>query len=265
MTKLDYFHKIPLKEIYSDQNFNCRSEITTDSIIMLAQSIEINGLQSPIIVQKRDKLPDGCLYRIIAGHRRYAACEHLKYESIEAKIIEDINEQHAKILNLSENIDRKNLTPYEEAMALAKIFPDYISLRKMSKIINRSVEWCRRRRELINYPPDIQLAFHKKLLGIRDLVALSSLDPKHKVEAARKLLEARQRGEVIPMGTVSQRAPHRGTKEIQQMIGYFLGRNITSLPVKVLSWVLGYTATEDIEKLTEEAEVDFMKALYANN
>jgi hypothetical protein len=49
------------------------------------------------------------------------------------------------------------------------------------------------------------------------------------------------------------------------MIGYFLKKKITSLPVKVLSWVLGYTATEDIEKLTEEAEVDFMKALYANN
>jgi len=262
MNKLETFFSIPLSEIYSDQSFNCRSEITNDSILDLAQSIENFGLQTPICIQQKEHLPQGCKYRIIAGHRRYAACLYLGHETIDAKVVENLNEQQAKILNLSENIDRKNLTPYEEATALASIFPETVPLRKMSKLLNRSLEWCRRRRELLQYPEEIQLGFHKGFLGIRDLVALASLDKSVKDDVARRLMCARMAGKDIPMGTVTTRTLHKTTTEIQKLRSYFLSKKITGLPVKILSWVLGTVDEAEVKRATRTAERDSKRALY---
>ena len=264
LTKADTIYEVPIENIYSDDDFNCRSEITDESVMTLSQSIEINGLQTPIQLQCKDGLPQARQYRIIAGHRRYAATKLLGAASIKATIVEVVNEQQAKILNLSENIDRKNLTPYEEALALANIFPKGTSAVKMSTVLKRSREWCRRRIMILKYPADVQIGFHIGLLGIRDALVLDSLAEDVRTDAARRLMRKRQNKEKndIPMGTVKQRVPHRSTTEIKKLKDYFLRKNIDGLPTKILAWVLGVVDTPTIKSLTRDAEQDNKKALY---
>ncbi len=260
----DQIYEVPLSYIYADEDFNCRTEITEDSVMTLAQSIEIHGLQTPIQLQSMEGLPDDKPFRIIAGHRRFAAVQILKHELIKATVVKIINEQQAKLLNLSENIDRKNLTPYEEAMALANIFPKDTSMLKMAEILKRSKEWCRRRLMILKYPPDLRLGFHTGLLGIRDALVLDSLPEAVRIESARRLMANRQNKETndIPMGTVRQRCPHRSTTEIKKMRTYLLRKQINGLLPKLLNWVLGITDTPEIKALTREAEKDTTKALY---
>ncbi len=243
--------------------FNCRAPITLESVVELAQSIEVNGLQTPIHVLQKSG-PNDTIYMVITGHRRYRACQVLERECIEAFIHTDINEQHARILNLSENLDRKDLTPYEEALALVKIFPSTATLTKMSQILNRSREWCRRRRLIAELPEDIRLGFHNGLLGIRDIVAISTLHPEKRERAARRLLAAREGNSDIPMGTVAQEHPHRGTKEVRDLLQYFARKKIDGLVPDVLRWVLGRKTTSDIKRLTRKAEKDD-GGLYAEN
>ncbi len=256
---------IPLKDVFSDDDFNCRSEITDASVMTLAQSIEIHGLQSPIQLQCKEGLPWGRQYRIISGHRRYVATKLLGQTYIKATVVEIVNEQQAKLLNLSENIDRKNLTPYEEALALANIFPPDTSNLKMAKVLKRSREWCRRRMMILKYPADVQMGFHVGLLGIRDAIVLDSLLEGTRTDAARRLMVRRQDKNDIPMGTVKQRVPHRSTTDIKKLADYFLRKKIDGLTVKVLLWVLGAVDTPTIKAMTRDAEQDNKKALYLDD
>ena len=132
LTKITDVYSVKMDCILCNMEFNCRAQITNDSVVELAQSIEVNGLQTPIHIHSHK---GKYKYMIVAGHRRYIACRLLGRTHINAIILENLNEQHARILNLSENLDRRDLTPYEEAMALVSIFPTTTTLKNMSRIL----------------------------------------------------------------------------------------------------------------------------------
>ncbi len=261
LTIHEHVYSVQMDSIYCDLDFNNRAEVTQESVIGLAQSIEVNGLQTPIHIQPWS-YPYS--YRIIAGHRRYMACRMLEKTHIQSIIKENLNEQHARILNLSENMDRKDLTPYEEAMALVKIFPPETTLTKMSRILNRSREWCRRRKLIAELPEYIRIGFYDGTLGIRDVVSLSTLPKSKREHAASQLLDHRKTSPKrdLPMGSVAQEHPHRGTQEIKKLLQYFASKKINGLPRSILLWTLGRESTLEIKRLTREAVDDYSKALY---
>jgi len=78
--------------------FQPRRTFFEDSIAELAESIKEHGLLQPIVVTKKaDK------YEIIAGERRFRACQLLKLKEIDA-IIREVSEQKKLELALIENI-----------------------------------------------------------------------------------------------------------------------------------------------------------------
>lgn len=80
----------------------------------LAQTLKVDGLLQPIIVSKG--LKDGS-YKIIAGERRYHAAKSLGWAEIECKILNRPDKEIYK-LAVIENLQRENLSPYEEVDAL---------------------------------------------------------------------------------------------------------------------------------------------------
>lgn len=80
----------------------------------LASSLKADGLLQPIVVSK-GKGEDH--YRIIAGERRYHAARSLGWQEIECKIL-DRPEKEIYKLAVIENLQRENLSPYEEVDAL---------------------------------------------------------------------------------------------------------------------------------------------------
>ena len=79
----------------------------------LADSISSHGLIHPITVRQ---LPDTDLYQIVAGERRFRACELLSLETVSA-IILDLSDEEAAALMLAENMPREDLDPIDEALA----------------------------------------------------------------------------------------------------------------------------------------------------
>lgn len=79
----------------------------------LAESIQEHGLLHPIVVDSD--------YNLIAGCRRLLACERIGLKEIEAKVLEDISEKELRILELEENIRRKDLTPLERSKNLVEL------------------------------------------------------------------------------------------------------------------------------------------------
>ena len=79
----------------------------------LKDSINDLGLFHPILVNEDNKL--------IAGYRRLKACKELGWETIPVFIKFNINKTEELSIELQENVRRKNLSPYEIDIALAKL------------------------------------------------------------------------------------------------------------------------------------------------
>ncbi len=77
----------------------------------LAQSIREKGIIEPILVRKKDGK-----FEVIAGERRVRAAEKAGIDEIPA-IEMDLEDDEALEYALVENIQRKELTPFEEAFA----------------------------------------------------------------------------------------------------------------------------------------------------
>lgn len=82
----------------------------------LADSIQKNGLLQPITVRENKNGE----YELIAGERRLLACKMLKCEKIPA-IIEAYDDKRAATFALLENLQRKDLNYFEEAMGIQRL------------------------------------------------------------------------------------------------------------------------------------------------
>lgn len=79
----------------------------------LANSIKEHGLLHPIVVDAH--------YNLIAGCRRLLACERIGMKEIEAKMLGEISERELRVLELEENIRRKDLTEFEKSKNLVEL------------------------------------------------------------------------------------------------------------------------------------------------
>ena len=84
------------------------------------ESIKRNGIILPVAIQPIEHNRSG-KYRIIHGHRRFAAAEHLGLESIPADIWAiDVPEKVIDEVTIEENTQREDLTPLELARMIQK-------------------------------------------------------------------------------------------------------------------------------------------------
>jgi ParB/RepB/Spo0J family partition protein len=147
--------EIPLDEIFSDSEFNCRGNFTVADVMTLANDIATRSLQSPIMVMPYDE--DGYKFKIVAGHRRYAAFRHLKKKTIPAVIREHLTPIQASALNLIENIQRKDLNIVQEAQGLQHLIDAGLNVSRMADYLGVSTGWVSTRMNLLALPPSVQV------------------------------------------------------------------------------------------------------------
>ncbi len=95
--------------------FQPRKKFDKKDLNELANSIKENGLISPIALIRKEGE-----YLIISGERRYRAHKILKLKKIKS-IIFDIPIDKIEELSIIENIQRKQLDPIEEAIAIKSL------------------------------------------------------------------------------------------------------------------------------------------------
>jgi len=91
------------------------------SMDTLTADIKRNGLLQPILVR-----PVGTRYAVVSGHRRFAACKTLEWKTIDC-VVRNLSDEEAYIINLTENIQREDLSPGEiadRAIVLRARFPE---------------------------------------------------------------------------------------------------------------------------------------------
>jgi ParB family transcriptional regulator, chromosome partitioning protein len=121
-------------------------------ITELAASIRRSGLLQPIIVRMMtDKH-----YEIVAGNRRYEACKSLGWRKITCHI-EELDDRAAFEVSLVENIQRRTLSPLEEAEAFRRYVTDFGwgGVSNLANKIGKSVSFVTKRIALLRLPPEI--------------------------------------------------------------------------------------------------------------
>ncbi|MEM8593623.1 MAG: ParB/RepB/Spo0J family partition protein [Pseudomonadota bacterium] len=110
---------LPMEKIQRGQ-YQPRRHFEQDALEDLALSIKKQGLLQPIVVRpiSDDK------YEIIAGERRWRASQIAGLSEITA-IIKQIDDESAIAMALIENIQREDLNPVEEALALQRLQKEF--------------------------------------------------------------------------------------------------------------------------------------------
>ena len=96
-----------------------RTEFSDAAIKSLAESIKENGILQPICVRRL-----GALYEIISGERRARAAKLAGLNEVPC-IIMSVDDEKSAVLALIENIQRKDLSYFEEALAIEKLISVY--------------------------------------------------------------------------------------------------------------------------------------------
>lgn len=130
-------------------------ELKGEDVDSLAESIKAQGLINPLLVRVRKA---GGGYELISGHRRYLALKQLKADTAPAHVIDATDEQ-AFVLALTENIERRDPTPIEDAQAFKRAMDDMkMKPEAIAKQVGRSPSWVLRRVQLLELEPRVQAA-----------------------------------------------------------------------------------------------------------
>ena len=126
-------NKIDISKIYPNKN-QPRKNFEEKEIKELSESIRHQGLIQPIVVRETSK----DMYEIIAGERRWRACQIAGVHSVNC-VVMSVDEEGVYELALIENIQRENLNIVEEAKAYKKLTQlNGMKVEELSKKIGKS-------------------------------------------------------------------------------------------------------------------------------
>ena len=126
-------NKIDISKIYPNKK-QPRKNFEEKEITELSESIKNQGLIQPIIVRET---PNG-MYEIIAGERRWRACQLAGLHSVSC-VVMSVDDKNVYELALIENIQRENLNVVEEAKAYKNLIElNGLKNEELSKKIGKS-------------------------------------------------------------------------------------------------------------------------------
>jgi len=151
---------VGLEKINAGEN-PLRLEGENKGIAELAESISRIGLIHPLVVA-----PDGDRYRLIAGHRRFAACRIVGLKDVAVRIITGDQREICEVA-LAENLFRKDLSPIEMAVAVAALITEGgMNREQVAGVCQRSTAWVKEQEEVVSWPSDVQKAVHDGWLSV---------------------------------------------------------------------------------------------------
>lgn len=249
--------RLLVSDIHADADFNCRGKIAPIDVVDLAKDIQRKGLIQPIVVCPMDEMRQketGKTYQLLAGFRRHMAHIVNKTETIDAVIKPPMSAIDARVFNLSENLQRKDLNILQEAKAIEKLKMEGLGEVQTAEYLGASRGWVQIRFMLLSLPIEIQELASTGVLAQTQLRSLYTIKQNEGVEAcfaaAKEMKIAKSRGRTIT--SVSTQKKNPATKKIRQKADLFemqdyVRENIgNSIVTQILAWASGEISDADI-------------------
>ncbi len=174
-----------------------RRDLEPQALEDLSNSIKAQGVMQPIIIRP----VAGDMYEIIAGERRWQACQLAGLDTIPV-IVKDVSDEAAIAMALIENIQRENLNAMEEAIALKRLQDEFeLTQQEVATAVGKSrssvtnllrlTKLTEDVRKLLEYG-DIEMGHARALLGLEGETQVEVAN-----EVAGKGMSVRQTEELV--------------------------------------------------------------------
>ena len=176
--------ELPL-DVIQPGRYQPRSAMDPDKLEELAESIRAQGLVQPVVVRP---LAKPGTYELIAGERRWRATRMAGKETIPA-IVRDVPDEATLALALIENIQRENLNPLEEAVALKRLIEEFeLTHGQAADSVGRSRAAVSNLLRLLELAPEVRELVDQRRLDMGHARALLSLERADQVRAAQQVI-----------------------------------------------------------------------------
>lgn len=177
--------RLPLERIRPGRH-QARHDFDPEKLRELAESILAQGVIQPILVRP---LAEG-EFEIIAGERRWRACQQARIAEIPA-IVRHVDEQAALAIGLIENIQRANLNPLEEAGALERLLKEFnLTHQQIADALGKSRSMVTNLLRLLDLSQDVRALVEDGRLEMGHARALLALKGQAQSEAAAQVVRA---------------------------------------------------------------------------
>ncbi|RRJ82618.1 ParB/RepB/Spo0J family partition protein [Aestuariirhabdus litorea] len=175
--------QIPVEFIQRGK-YQPRRDMQPEALEELANSIKAQGVMQPIVIR-----PIGVdRYEIIAGERRWRAAQKASLDRIPA-IIRDVPDEAAIAMALIENIQREDLNPVEEALALQRLQEEFeLTQQQVADAVGKSRTTVTNLLRLIGLNPEVRTMLEHGDLEMGHARAMLTLNETQQLEAAREVV-----------------------------------------------------------------------------
>lgn len=182
---------IPLDRIRPSP-YQPRRRFDTGALNELARSLEAHNVIQPIVV--RPVKAADCDYELLSGERRWRAAQLAGWDTIRA-LVRNVSDQQALEVALVENIQRENLSPIEEAEAIARLIAEFeLRHEDAAARVAKSRVHITNLLRLLNLPPAVQDFIHDGELTVGHAKVLCGVeDPVKQMWLARESVKRRLR------------------------------------------------------------------------
>ena len=143
--------------------FNPRKRFDETSLYELAESIKQQGVLQPITVRPVDGTDR---YGIVFGERRYRASVIAGRDEIPA-IVTELSDEEAEEMAITENLQRKDVTPIEEANAYQKLIDSgRHDVQSLTVQFGKTEAYIRTRLKFVSLIPEIALLLEQDEITI---------------------------------------------------------------------------------------------------
>ncbi len=161
-----------------------RRDMDQDALEELAASIRAQGVMQPIVLRS---IGPG-KYEIIAGERRWRATQLAGLDTIPA-VIREVPDEAAVAMALIENIQREDLNPIEEAMALQRLQQEFeLTQQELAEAVGKSRSTVTNLLRLMNLRDDVRRLLEHGDLEMGHAKALLSLPEDEQSAAAHTVV-----------------------------------------------------------------------------
>lgn len=162
-----------------------RTNMHNESLEELANSIRAQGVLQPIVVRE---LNGSGRYEIIAGERRWRAAQLAGLHEIPA-VIRDVPDEAAIAMALIENIQRENLNPVEEAVALQRLIDEFeMTHQQAADAVGRSRAAVSNLLRLLALSAEVKKLLENGELEMGHARAILGLDAELQSRAAKEIV-----------------------------------------------------------------------------
>lgn len=184
-------------ELLQRGRYQPRRDMSPDALEELAESIRAQGVMQPIVVRP----VSGDNYEIIAGERRWRAAQLAELDVIPA-VVREVSDESAIAMALIENLQREDLNPMEESLALARLKDEFeLTHQQVADAVGKSRAMVSNLLRLMSLEAEVKTLLEHGDLEMGHARALLALEQQEQVDAARQVvakgLSVRQTEELV--------------------------------------------------------------------